>query len=627
MNQKIPATPQPDLANASDNEPGSESPFDLSSLAKVCYTSGIMAKTADFTSPMALFHLNSSSRKSKSYDFTDSETEGSLVSQRLGITRPAYSLSEDDESAASHRIGIERPFYDVSPSEIPLSPLNLYLEKKENSPTPNLVTIGDDDSEGPASPWDFKRLHPSPSPATKQSEDEKEEIDDGHERLVHKHTADGHYLFNSAPLDAPMEGMRYSLTQGKRAMSSNMRRASESQFTAPKTRPVIPRTMSMPNHVQSDKTALFKVFLLLIQPKSKIFELIQVFYTPSETTIGDLLAMIPTNATEPALGTQQYAGFCRPKDGDEIINTSLMASSHNSEADCAKITLGEILVAIPVGYNGAQCAAISQPILANRKILKLLKRSDPLAPKRKKSTKHRSRRSRENITNVETVKEEDEEISVESRERRLEMKLAIEHAAFAAAATNAEVVTGGEMSERKCDVSSIPLINIFSVEDRHLTKPISTIDVHHPLKRSTSNADESMDCSFSSIQSLSDSLRSSLTFQSLSKRMPRRTTRRRHRRNKQKTYMLRMAAAALTFMVGRFVTDVERGNTSTDAVLGILGLVQCLILFLGLIKMQKYVNNMGESSEKCPVMNFANNAFDKYHNMYSNPIPDMGPVM
>lgn len=626
MNQMIPTTPQPDLANASDNEPGSESPFDLSSLAKVCYTSGIMAKTSDFASPMALFHINSSSRKTKSYDFTDSETEGSLVSQRLGIARPAYTLSEDDESAVSHRIGIERPFYNVPPSEIPLSPLNLYLEKKDISTTPNLVTIGDDDSEGHVSPWDFKLLQPTPSLSTQRSEDEKEEIDDGHDRLVHKHTADGHYLLNSAPLDAPMEGMRYSLSQGKRAMSSNMRRASESQFTDPKTRPVVTRSMSTPTHAQSDESALFKVFLLLIQPKSKIFELIQVFYTPSETTIGDLLSMIPTNATEPALGTQQYAGFCRPKDGNEIVNTSLMASSHNSEADCAKITLGEILVAIPVGYNGAQCAAISQPILANRKILKLLKRSDPLAPKRKKSTKHRSRRSRENITNVETVKEEDEEISVESRERRLEMKLAIEHATLAAAAANAEVVNGGEMLGTKRDENTIPLMSVIRRDDRQPTKPISTIDVHRPLKRSTSNADESMDCSFSSIQSLSDSLRSSLTFQSLSKRMPRRTTRRRHRRSKQKTYMLRMAAAALTFMVGRFVTDVERGDTSTDAVLGILGLVQCLILFLGLIKMQKYVNNMGETSEKCPVMNFANNVVDKYHSMYSNPIPDMSSV-
>lgn len=627
-----PSTPLPKLAAESDSEPGSESPFNFAK-AKALYTPGTMAKTAAFTSPFALFHQDSS-RKTKCYDFNDdSGTEGSLVSQRLGIARPAYQSSDDDTSAASHRIGITRPSYDVPAGDIPLSPLNLYLEKQNSSPTPNLVLIGDDDSEGLASPWNFNLVQPAPSLSPHTSDEDKEEIDDGYDRLIHKHTADGHYLLNSAPLDAPMEGLRYSLNKGKSNMSPALRAATDSRLTYTKTRPVVTRCLSTPD-APSEDFAAFKVFVLLIQPKSKIFELIQIIYAPSKTTIGDILVMIPANSTEPALGAQAYAGLCRPKDGIEITDMNLMASSHNSEAKCAKITLGEILVAIPVGYTGLQCSTISNPILANSKIRKLLRRSDPLAPKRRKSSsKRQNGRVRESVSCVETVKEEDEEVSVESRDRRVEMNRAIEHAAFAAAAANAEVANDSEILLETIPETKNLQVDI-PVEGKRAKKPIASVDVQLPLRRTSSFVDDSMDYSMSSLQSLSlqsqslqsqsDSIRSALTFQSNSKRMPRRSTRRRHRRSQRKTYMLRLAAAALTFMIGRFVTDTERGQSPTDAVLGLLGLVQGLIIFLGLLKMQKQISKeVGRSDTKCPVAKLANDALDKYTSLYSNPIPDM----
>jgi hypothetical protein len=624
MSPIIPSTPVPDLGEISDNEPGSESPH-VFTTAKAFYTPGVMAKTAAFTSPLALFQRESS-RKTKSYDFADdSETEGSIVSQRLGISRPAYGVSDDDTSIDSHRIGISRPSYEVPEGDIPISPLNLYLEKKNSSPTPTLVEIEDDESEAMDVPWNFNLMQSSPllEPHHEHVDEEKEEIDDGYDRIVHKHTSEGHYLLNSAPLDAPMEGMRYSLTHGKNAMSSYMRAASDSRLT-PRTRPLMSRTMSAPIPPPSDDSAVFKIFLLLIQPKSKIFELIQVIYAPSKTTIGGILEMIPANATEPALGSQAYAGLCRPKDGNEITEINQMASSHNSEAECAKICLGEILVAIPVGYSGEQCATISKPILTNPKIVKLLKKSDPLAPKRRKSSssirRNSSRRARDGISVVETVKEEEEEFSVESKDRRVEMKRAIEHAALAAAAANAEVSSDSAINrETKNDQSD----SDFPVEDDRRGKPIASIDVPLPLKRADSNAEDMMDRSLSSLPSQSDSIRSSLTFQSHSKRIPRKTTRRRHRRNKRKTYMLRMAAAALVFMVGRFVTDVEHGENPMEAALGLLGLLQGLIIFLGLVKMQKMFAMKGEPSDKCPAMRFTNNVIESYHSMISNPIPDM----
>lgn len=625
MSPTIPSTPVPDLDEMSDNEPGSESPH-VFTTAKAFYTPGVMAKTAPFTSPLALFQRESS-RKTKSYDFADdSGTEGSIVSQRLGITRPAYGVSDDEISTDSHRIGISRPSYEVPEGDIPISPLNMYLEKQNNSLAPILVEIDDDESEAMDVPWNFNLMQSTPllEPHHENVDEEKEEIDDGYDRIVHKHTSEGHYLLNSAPLDSPMVGMRYSLTHGKKSMPSYMRCASDSHLT-PRTKPLMSRTMSAPIPSPSDDTAVFKIFLLLIQPKSKIFELIQVIYAPSKTTIGGILEMIPANATEPALGSQAYAGLCRPKDGNEITEMNQMASSHNSEAECAKICLGEILVAIPVGYSGAQCATMSKPILANPKIVKLLKKSDPLAPKRRKSSssirRSSTRRARDGISVVETVEEEEEEFSVESKDRREKMKRAIKHAALAAAAANAEVsfesVTNHETKksiQSDCD---------FPVEDDRRGKPIASIDVPLPLKRTDSNTDDMMDRSLSSLPSQSDSMRSSFTFQSNSMRMPRKTTRRRHRRNKRKTYMLRMAAAALVFMVGRFVTDVEHGENPMEAAFGLLGLLQGLIIFIGLVKMQKMFALKGEPSDKCPAMRFTNNAMDNFHRMISHNIPDM----
>jgi putative lipoic acid-binding regulatory protein len=136
----------------------------------------------------------------------------------------------------------------------------------------------------------------------------------------------------------------------------------------------------------------------LIQPKSKIFEIIQLFYSPSETLVGYLLDSIPGNATEPALGLQEYIGLCRPKGNGHHIDLDMLASGSNGNKECAKIIRGEILVAIPTGYSGPICAKLAEPLLTHPKVQKLLKRSDPLAPKKKKKKRHSSSRRYKSIT-------------------------------------------------------------------------------------------------------------------------------------------------------------------------------------------------------------------------------------
>jgi len=135
------------------------------------------------------------------------------------------------------------------------------------------------------------------------------------------------------------------------------------------------------------KEARLKIFVLLLQPTSRTFELIQIVYNPLHTTIGDVLALIPENATEQELGSQIHRGFCRPMDGLEITDTTMLASGRR-RSNCARIHKGEILVAIPEGHTGPDCVTLAQPILQNPKLVRLLSQTNP---KRRRSS--RSRRS------------------------------------------------------------------------------------------------------------------------------------------------------------------------------------------------------------------------------------------
>ena len=72
-----------------------------------------------------------------------------------------------------------------------------------------------------------------------------------------------------------------------------------------------------------------------------------------------MLRISPKNATEKALGRQEYIGLCRPRTQEELTDLELIASEVRPGSMSAKITLGEILVAIPEGYTGkAYCQFI-----------------------------------------------------------------------------------------------------------------------------------------------------------------------------------------------------------------------------------------------------------------------------
>jgi hypothetical protein len=148
-----------------------------------------------------------------------------------------------------------------------------------------------------------------------------------------------------------------------------------------------------------DDPSLSRLFVLLLEPVHRKFELIQVLTHLSVATVGDILQAIPENTTVPFMADQTYRAFCRPKDGIEMSDEF---APLGKVAGGWRVIRGEILIAIPQGYLGGECMAMAQPILHNPKLVNLLRRKDPLAPFEKKkksisssqmSTKSRSKRS------------------------------------------------------------------------------------------------------------------------------------------------------------------------------------------------------------------------------------------
>lgn len=441
--------------------------------------------------------------------------------------------------------------------------------------------------------------------------------------MIHEATAEGHYLVGSTPLSTPKDEIKYSLTKKRGGLNKAMKRASERHVSRP-PRPSIERSASH-DGVLGAPNASFKIFLLLLNPHAKIFELIQVIYAPSVTTVGDVLSMIPGNATEPALGSLSYIGLCRPKDGIEITDLQLMASGSHCKASCARIILGEIMVAIPAGFTGETCAKLAVPILKNQRIQVLLKRSDPLGIKRKSSTSSSSRRSRSSSrgrsgrrrsgshhsasSRVETVKEEPE-----GGENSPQIKQALQHAREAAAMANADCPNTNREALRSRDGNVDT--SIHQLEHWRSITDFSTDNAS--LNDSVASSVVSTTSSYKS------GLSSTISFQSSSRRLPRlsrSTSRRKHKREKRNYYAPRVVSVALAAMILRFVLDSAAPTNRDDMfeILGWVGLAQFVLVFATMLKIQHYYQKGHSNAEaKCPFVRASMAAMMSFQESFSS---------
>ena len=393
-----------------------------------------------------------------------------------------------------------------------------------------------------------------------------------------------------------------------------------------------------------------KIFLLLLQPQSKIFELIQLLYAPHDTTVGDLLNLIPSHATEPALGSQDYVGLCRPKTHQELLDLDMLATSTIGTSGktslappSAQIVLGEILVAIPQGYTGTTVATLSQQILSNPKIVKLLKRADPLAPKphrhghghrrssnsntgggrrssganttstgsttRRSSKQHRSSSSRHHH-HLHNVLEKHDEVD-ESIEDKLEserrMQQAMEHAATEAAAANAACGGAGltttiATTTSSCGATTNRSTNLAARDSfaAHSIISLDSVSTNGGSSTTTSfledmdSQQESLDESFSS---WSKSFDASFSAQSASicSGLSKRTSRRKHRQERRITIFKRCAMAGWALMIVMYQMDPQKEHLQhqhdlrVQTPMGATGMFQWAFFLLLLYKVERLI--------------------------------------
>mmetsp|Transcript_25998 Transcript_25998/g.52192 ORF Transcript_25998/g.52192 Transcript_25998/m.52192 type:complete len:936 (+) Transcript_25998:91-2898(+) len=140
-------------------------------------------------------------------------------------------------------------------------------------------------------------------------------------------------------------------------------------------------------------------FILLLCPSSRIFEVIQVSDAPLDSTVGDVLKLIPHHITDGRLLKKKFIGLCRPADRTEFIDLTspaFLSKKERQGEDCTPfdfIHQSDVLVAILKGSTCYQMSKISKPILRNPKFKEMIRRrrrqsaADKAARKKKRKSK------------------------------------------------------------------------------------------------------------------------------------------------------------------------------------------------------------------------------------------------
>lgn len=106
-----------------------------------------------------------------------------------------------------------------------------------------------------------------------------------------------------------------------------------------------------------------QVVLLLMDPVTRRFELLQLEFDSHKAVVNDVLAQAPHSVTEAALRKQTYVGIC-DRHGAELINTVRLAEFCKAN---------EVVVAIPQGITGQECARLARPILSDSKVISMVR--------------------------------------------------------------------------------------------------------------------------------------------------------------------------------------------------------------------------------------------------------------
>lgn len=111
------------------------------------------------------------------------------------------------------------------------------------------------------------------------------------------------------------------------------------------------------------KVFMLKVVLLLMDPETRRFELLQLEFDSDKALVSDVLTQIPVAVTEEVLKKQTYVGICGSS-GSQMDSAVLLSDFCNGN---------DVLVAVPSGVPASECARLARPILNDEKVINMVR--------------------------------------------------------------------------------------------------------------------------------------------------------------------------------------------------------------------------------------------------------------
>lgn len=119
------------------------------------------------------------------------------------------------------------------------------------------------------------------------------------------------------------------------------------------------------NGGEAKKPYMLKIALLLVDAKTRRFELLQLEFDSDKALVSDALSQIPIHVTEKVLSSQTYTGVCGANGIERKRSVPLFDFCKGND----------VLVAIPSGTSAEECARLAKPILSDEKVIGMLSTS------------------------------------------------------------------------------------------------------------------------------------------------------------------------------------------------------------------------------------------------------------
>lgn len=116
---------------------------------------------------------------------------------------------------------------------------------------------------------------------------------------------------------------------------------------------------------EAKKPYMLKIALLLVDAKTRRFELLQLEFDSDKALVSDALSQIPIHVTEKVLSSQTYTGVCGASGIERKRSVPLFDFCKGND----------VLVAIPSGTSAEECARLAKPILSDEKVIGMLSTS------------------------------------------------------------------------------------------------------------------------------------------------------------------------------------------------------------------------------------------------------------